>query len=269
MEQKKTNGAKQTVILILKWIFSVIFFLSALMATFKDGAIIAGLAFLLMALILLPPLSPILTGKIPFMANRYVKIGILVGLMVVVGGTVPKRTAKEQTAKQQETEKKDTSTVASINGSTTVVDADGNETKVEPPKMPSYKIVHEAVIRYDNGKSYFVLMEKVDLSNDGFMEDVKRIVSDISKAKATKKLNIELFDDKSTLELTYKSHYGINTLRRPLTKSERTSLERHYIASFSGELATMPDPYSLSYFPSAFKDSKEVGKFRKDVDYEP
>lgn len=165
-------------------------------------------------------------------------------------------------------------------GKTNIYNKERSENKYLPAS--TFKIVNtlialqEKIVKDENeiikwnGKapSYFVLIDEVDLSNDKFKEDIKNLINKIVTEKGAK-ISIDILDNKSALDLFYKSHYGANTLGRILNKSELAQLERHSIASFSGELEIDIYPNSLYFFPSASTSTAKVGKYVEIIEYNP
>lgn len=136
-------------------------------------------------------------------------------------------------------------------------------------KLPKYEIAYQVEgKRYDGGINYYVLIDPVDLTNDSFKNDIKNITRQIVKDKGSK-ISVDFVDNKSVLDLEYKSHYGSNTLGRILTKAEMDELGQHLVAAFSGELAADEYPNSLLFFPSAFKDTPRVGKYVDHMEFNP
>jgi len=84
-----TNNKRpsQLILTILKWFFSIIFFIAAMGATLEKSAL-AGIAFLLIALLLLPPLRNSWIRLVPFLEKRPLKFAVLFGLMAVAGAGV-------------------------------------------------------------------------------------------------------------------------------------------------------------------------------------
>ncbi len=86
MEQN--NSQPNKVLTIFKWIFSVIFFISTL-GSLVEKSFISALFFLLIALLLLPPLTEFWRTKIPFLGNKLVKGGLLFVLFIIAVSTNP------------------------------------------------------------------------------------------------------------------------------------------------------------------------------------
>ncbi len=136
-------------------------------------------------------------------------------------------------------------------------------------KKSSYQIVYEVSNkRYDGGKNFYVLVNDINLNNDGFKNDIKKIVDEIVKTKGGK-IGIDFINNKEVLDLYYKSHYGSNTLGRILNKSEVDKVGQSLVAKFSGELKADIYLNTLSFFPGTFTDDPKVGKYVETIEYNP
>jgi len=132
-----------------------------------------------------------------------------------------------------------------------------------------YQIVYEVSNkRYDGGKNFFVLVDRIDLSNLDFKNSIKEIITEIVKNKG-EKISIYFVNNKEILDLIYKSHYGNNSLGRVLTKVEMDKVGESLIAQFSGQLETDVYFNTLSFFPGTFTDNSNVGKYVETVEYNP
>jgi uncharacterized membrane protein YqjE len=141
--------------------------------------------------------------------------------------------------------------------------------EVKEVKKLDYQIVYEiGNLRYDGGKNFYVLVNKVDLSNADFKDSIKKTVDEIVKLKGDK-ISIDFANDKEILDLFYKSHYGNNMLGRILTKEELSKIGNALIADFSGQLQTADYLNSLYFFPSTFTDNPKVGKYVETLEYNP
>lgn len=139
----------------------------------------------------------------------------------------------------------------------------------EEIKKLDYQIVYElSDIRYDGGKNLYVLVDKIDLSNADFKNDIRKMVDEIVKIKGGK-ISIDFINNKEVLDLIYKSHYGNNTLGRILTKAEMDKIGNSNVAQFSGQLETDIYLNTLSFFPGTFTDNQKVGKYVETIEYNP
>ena len=76
----------------------------------------------------------------------------------------------------------------------------------EEVKILDYEIMDEvAYNRYDGGKNFYVLIDKIDLGTADFKSDIKKLVDKIVKSKG-EKISIDFVNHKETLDLIYKSH---------------------------------------------------------------
>jgi hypothetical protein len=84
-----TQTTTQKIYNVLKWIFAVLFLLSAISVLTK-AHFLAFIAFALVGLLLLPPLNPFVVSILPFLIKRPIKIGLVFALLVVAGIGLPK-----------------------------------------------------------------------------------------------------------------------------------------------------------------------------------
>lgn len=244
---------------VVKYILGILFIFTSLGAI-AQGAFLAFLFLMILGVALLPPISDLLKEKFKLWQSKGLRYVTYVVLFFIVGVFIPKEMAALETTNMGS--KKDT-----VEDVTAIEDV---KERIEEESVINYKIEKETVIRFDKAPSYFVLIDKVDLSNNKFKEGIKNLINKIV-AENGAKINIEIIDDKNTLEIMYKSHYGVNTLGRILNKSEIGQLGKHVIASFSGELGTDYQAYfnTLYFFPSASKESSEIRKYVETIEYDP
>ena len=137
---------------------------------------------------------------------------------------------------------------------------------VQPQETAKYEVVYtKGDIRYDGGVSYYVLIDPVNLDTEDFKMQTTQIIKDMI-SKQGNKISIEIYDDKPTLELSYKQ-YGDMSLGRVRTDEETKMLAIHMISSYDGDLETGTYKNTLSYFPGAFKDNPNVGKYVQTIEY--
>ncbi|CAN5308975.1 hypothetical protein BH09BAC1_BH09BAC1_14240 [soil metagenome] len=87
--EEQPKPASEKLIVVLKWFFSISFLL-AIIGALSDKAVVAAMAFLVIGLLLLPPLKARINSIFPFMAKRPVKLGVLVFVIVVAAFGMPK-----------------------------------------------------------------------------------------------------------------------------------------------------------------------------------
>lgn len=178
-------------------------------------------------------------------------IGIPVIFLIILGSS-----KKEEVVVHKTPEVK-------INKNTTTKTATDN--KIAPYE---YKIVYESSkVRFDGGRSYYVLIDPVDLKDSSFKDKIKATIKDVIEKTGTK-ISVDIVDDKDTMDLYYKSHYVTNSLGRILNKSELDKLAIHLISSYSGEERGMQYKNQLDFFPGAFKDNVIVGKYVETINFD-
>lgn len=130
-----------------------------------------------------------------------------------------------------------------------------------------YEIVYEVKdIRYDGGISYYVLVDKVDLSTPDFKNDIKKAIDEIVRLKG-EKISIDFVNDRDILDLLYK--YNTLMLNRLLTDEEMDKRGDSLVAAFSGQLETDIYFNTLYFFPGTFTDNPRVGKYVDVLEYNP
>lgn len=141
----------------------------------------------------------------------------------------------------------------------------------EPEKIaenvPKYEIVQELTIRYDGGKSFYVLIDSVSLENADFKNGIKAVVEKIVSEKGNK-ISVDILDDKATMDLYYRSHYASNQLGRVMSVSERNQIGIHLIASYNGEFEMGTYLNGLDFFPGANEDDLKVGKYVESLEFD-
>ena len=245
---------------VAKYILGILFIITGL-GVITQKSIIAGIAFALLGIVLLPKVSDKLKENVSFWQNKIVRYISYIILFTIAGATVPK--SAETSSSKEENKPK------------IVIKREENTTEQEPATaqkeepLIKYEIQEDltTVIRYDKAPSYFVLIDKVNLKNDSFVTEIERVINKIVSEKGGK-ITIDFFDDKKALELYYNSNYGIN-IGKLLNKSENNLLAQHSIASFSGENSADMHYNTLYIFPAASKDNPNVGKYVKTKEFNP
>lgn len=70
-------------------------------------------------------------------------------------------------------------------------------------EIPQYQIVYTLLKkRYDGGKTFYALINPVDLSNDSFKKVIKDITKDLVDKNGSK-ISIEIHDKKESLNISY------------------------------------------------------------------
>ena len=98
MSEQTTPSKKITVGLILSWIFGVLFALTGIVSVFSEP--IPGLVMLIMAAVLLPPITKLVDQKWKFHLSSGMKIVVIIIGFIIFGATID--TSKVSTTQQSE-----------------------------------------------------------------------------------------------------------------------------------------------------------------------
>jgi hypothetical protein len=88
-----SEDGTEKLILIVKWISSVVCLITAMFMIFERKLVWAGIGYLSMGIFLLPPLKSFFIAKIPFLRNRIYKSIVLFGLLLFTGWNLPQENA--------------------------------------------------------------------------------------------------------------------------------------------------------------------------------
>jgi len=151
---------------------------------------------------------------------------------------------------------------------------DGNKVNTEI----EYEIIYTLMnIRLDGGITYYVLIDPTDLSDDTFKDNIKEIIRKVVEEKG-KKISIEIFDKRSSLENGYKD--GKFDAMADLEKLEEwenwftdeiiNDLAIHSIATYDGELENYFYLNTLSFFTySDYVENTVVDKYAETIEFNP
>lgn len=135
-------------------------------------------------------------------------------------------------------------------------------------RLVDYEVIYRlSDKRYDGGEDFYVLIDSVNLENDSFKDDIKKVIKDMVEDYGGK-ISIEIHDDRDSLDISY-SQYGDYSLGRPRNDAENEILAIHFIAIYAGQLETGLYNNTLMFFPAAFSDHQTVGEYVKSEEYNP
>ena len=106
MSEQTTPSKKISVGLILSWIFGVLFALTGIVSVFSEP--IPGLVMLIMAAVLLPPVTKLVDQKWKFHLSKGMKIGVIIIGLIIFSATID--TTDVSTTQQAETRKEEQQT---------------------------------------------------------------------------------------------------------------------------------------------------------------
>ena len=251
------NGKKK-VWNVAKWIVGV--FISFVGLLTIRQSILAGIIFLVLGSLIIPPIYTKWWNKIKFLHQRLHRwiacIVLLLLALIITGISIPKEEKERMSAerkitaenKRQAKEKQE----AEIKKKPKIKKK-AKEEIVEPEDtlpLISYTIEKEA-INLTNVPEYFVLIDKVSLPDTLLRVKIEKLVDEIVKKKGAM-IAIDIFDHKETLEKTYADEIlhqfsSNNSAVIALVKLQ----EKHYIATFTGETEKLPEYSNMIYmFPA-------------------
>ena len=138
------------------------------------------------------------------------------------------------------------------------------------PATPQYSVIGTtamSTMRYDGEPIYYVAMDPVNLTNDGFKQNVKLVTQALAKTKGDPDFSARLFDDRAVAAETFARVSDPPLSQKPdETTAAKDREGQHLVAIYSGGLATTPDPYVLMWYPDAVTGTPNVGHY---VDSEP
>jgi len=103
MSEQTTPSKKITVGLILSWIFGLLFALTGIVSVFSEP--IPGLVMLVMATVLLPPVTRLVDQKWKFHLSKGMKIAVIIIGLIIFGATVD--TSNVSTTQKSEASKEE------------------------------------------------------------------------------------------------------------------------------------------------------------------
>jgi hypothetical protein len=214
---------KNKILNIIKWIFSIIFIIASIGAL-TDKAFISFIAFILLALLLLPPLTEYWKAKLPFTANLVYKGLIIFGLIIMAGLGLPKtnkvtsmnsietgQETKSQTNSNKEEQKDKSKTTQ--NGKVKF-DANGNEIIETKPKLlkeivaysfhPFTKPGYENITTYVYGL-YINLPTDMTGVEDEVMEYLKEKSANVEETDA---VHFWMFTDSTVIPKSFEGNWS-------------------------------------------------------------
>ncbi len=145
------------------------------------------------------------------------------------------------------------------------------DTPVPEPHIavePAYEVVYTLTKkRLDGGKTLYVLIDPVDISNANFEDDLKLLVKGLV-GQYGPSISIEIHDDPNSLRASY-ARFGDKSARLPLTAEEGTNEALHFVAAFNGNLNTGMYLNTLQFYSAATPDTPLVGQYTEDIEFNP
>ncbi|MEL4308940.1 hypothetical protein [Joostella sp. CR20] len=272
---------------VIKYIASVLLIISALGGISK-GDFLTGLLFLILGIIILPPVSDILKEKFKLWQNKAVRYITYITFILIAGATIDKPEMNDSSSSQEEPRVVDKNTknkVRYINLDKTYYDE--NMKKVEPDDNDViYRVVEE--LKHDKNKGrvkggdneVIALLVEVDSYDE---QDLKKIIKDLKKEYAQftpDNCFLDLWDDKKAYE-TYlaREDYIKKSFNKLMDEYQKTAVpigdkhsklkrkwdEKNYPFIADHNIASSDFTGLYSYFPLQDDYYKEIGgeKYKK------
>jgi hypothetical protein len=156
------------------------------------------------------------------------------------------------------------------------------------PASPRYSIIGQKV-HSDGRTNYYVVVDAVDLSNDGFKQRVKAVLQAVARTNGDPEFVARVYDDRGAAEWAWSAYEDVPEsceiggpcgTRPPIpadadernradeqSKAEKHASDRHVVAFYSGGAKSDDDewPYGLAWYPFL---SDEVTDTGGEVNYE-
>ncbi|MEC5146130.1 hypothetical protein [Chitinophaga sp. 212800010-3] len=137
-----------------------------------------------------------------------------------------------------------------------------------------YKLMGPGIPRYDDAPTYIVCIKEYSYG-PGLVDTIKSLINDFAIERETKKFSLDVYDDTAVANTVI--HTIVNQ-QRLYTKKEGLEMNKHWVASYCGELMHNGKAETLSGFKhelSFFPDIKHAVKtgpkvaLQQDMEYEP
>jgi hypothetical protein len=144
-----------------------------------------------------------------------------------------------------------------------------------PPATPKYKISWVTTRKNSDREHYYLVIDPVDLSNDGFKQNVKLILQDVAKTHGSPEFTADVYDDSAVADYDHRTDIdNPNAVPDPDTSSDHVKATaaadaQHDVAQYdSGASAVSVTgfAYEITWYPSASGDSPNVGKYADGVE---
>lgn len=133
---------------------------------------------------------------------------------------------------------------------------------------PKYSVVGQLQWRSDGEPTYYVVIDPVDLSNDGFKQTVKLVTQALAQQNGGVDFSAKFYDDQSVAKEALASDPGSGNHTVP-DKASLDFLGQHLVGIYSGGIEVNPSPYQLAWYPGAFTNTPNVGRWVGYEDWKP
>lgn len=136
---------------------------------------------------------------------------------------------------------------------------------------PQYSVIGQLPWRRDGKPTYYVVIDPVDLSNDGFKLAVKLVTQAIARMDGAADFSAKFYDDQTVANVAFTTDPGSGNrgTKPPLDKAALDERGQHLVAIYSGGLEMQPSPYQMMWYPGAFTVTPNVGRWVSNEDWKP
>lgn len=136
---------------------------------------------------------------------------------------------------------------------------------------PKYSVVGQSSRPVDGKAVYFVLIDPVDLSTDGFKQDVKLVLRAVAKTNGSDVFSARILDQEAIAREAFAEETDPRVSQSPDEKRDFEERKRqHLVAMYSGGLNTgLGYPYDISWYPAASTDAPNVGRYAGSEEWRP
>lgn len=156
-------------------------------------------------------------------------------------------------------------TSSSTAGKTSAVAAEKAQESADTAGVEDYTIVGEAKRSTDQAPDYFVTIDPVNLGNEAFKLDVKKVLRALAAKTGGPAFSAQVFDNTEIAQQTYAALSSDPKADPAAANGEAKA--QHLIAAYKGGVADSPS--QITWFPSADDNTPKVGQWTEPEDWKP
>lgn len=141
---------------------------------------------------------------------------------------------------------------------------------------PKYEILSAPTNeRFDKKPTDYVVIDPVDLNNDGFKQNVKLILRDMTKGRNGPNFSANFFDDEAVAKAEISKRKSPSGLTKNALDALYDQDEQHFVARYTGginyeaEASTANDAYNIYWYPITSATSPKAGKYVGSEQWKP
>ena len=138
-----------------------------------------------------------------------------------------------------------------------------------PPATPTYSVIGQSGNRYDGQPVYFVVIDPVDLSTDGFKQNIKLVIQAVANTHGSPDFSARVFDDEDIASEAFSEETHPPLGSPDEIRAFEDLKAQHLVAMYAGGFETMPEPYVLRWYPGAFTGTPNVGQYVDSEEWQP